>query len=947
MKNNIFHFSYRQLALIAMAICVCIGCAGRKQGKPRYDMMENLTARYNIIYHGRKIIEETTQRNAIGYEMNYQQQLPVLIEPTETTASSNAQLMDSVISKALTLINTKSNSKYLNEAYLLMGKANYLKANYYNATEFFTYTAHAFAEDPEYRQAALTWKARSLMQLGNLTDAAAVLDTVFAEIESARRSVGLAFATQAKYYLLTQDEEAAVTMLLQAMEYTKDKPTRLRWHFLLGQLLQQHGREEEAYGHYSRVVRSNAPYEMAFQAALNRVFLVTNASTTSEDRVRLLQRMLRDGKNSEFKDQIHYQIAEVLYDDNRLDDALIHYGHALQQQSNNQLQTTLTYLRLADHYFDRGTYQTAKLYYDSVGMHLPMDFPNASPIQRKIANLDELITQLQVVSRQDSLLYLAGLRQPQREIVLDSLIHAAYAQMQEDKKNTEARQFQAPSRSPFERDMLNQVVGYTDNRFYFNNPDAMGMGMSEFKRRWGNRALQDNWRFSDMISVSSVQETITPNTENIDAAVEINEVDSATWALQLRESYLTALPDTEEKIIESHHKVHAALLNIGSLYRDELRDHKEAIATYEQLLSRYPDTKDAALIYYNLYLLFNGIDETRANAYKEKLLTAFPDALYSRILRDPSHLAKLDTQKQKLNQEYENVYLLYTQQKFPEVIQIIDGLTQQAYDDQPTWAQLAYLRALAWGRIAGIDTFEQALVQLVNDYPGDSLVRPLANQHLAYIAAHRDTLTTRQYALQHIDESRERFVDEPTMTLWPQLAINRGPERPMQRRNLTVSTAGQSSIGGRTHLGVAGRVSQQQLAKEVQIGAIGENTYRDMELLPDSAVYYFVINVTNERVNLAPSRFGIGQFNRSRYSGRTISHQVKVLNDENQLVYVGPFTNYEDAREYEIQITPLLPDIMKIPGDLYNTFVITENNFGTLSDFNEIDDYYIIYHEQK
>src|SRR5690606_22255914 len=178
----------------------------------------------------------------------------------------------------------------------------------------------------------------------------------------------------------------------------------------------------------------------------------------------------------------------------------------------------------------------------------------------------------------------------------------------------------------------------------------------------------------------------------------------------------------------------------------------------------------------------------------------------------------------------------------------------------------------------------------------------------------------RQYALEHIDETRERFVDEPSLTLWPQLVINRGPERPMARRSLAVSTAGQTGIGGRTQLGTAGQVSRQQVALEIRPEEAGENRYRNMELLPDSATYYFVVNVMNERVNLAPSRFGIGQFNRSRYSGRTISHQLKVVNDENQLIYVGPFTNYEDAQTYEVRIMPLLLDIMKIPADLYNTF---------------------------
>src|SRR5690606_11348099 len=172
-----------------------------------------------------KIVADVTRQNFEAHQDNYQQLLPVLIEPTEATASSNTQLMDSVIGKGLDIINKKSKSKYISEAYLLTGKANYLKGNYFNAVEFFTYVANTFVDEPEYRQAALVWKARAQMQLGNLNDAGLVLDTVFSNLEPEKESVGLAFATQAKYYLLEHDELSAITMLEQALEHTSHKPT--------------------------------------------------------------------------------------------------------------------------------------------------------------------------------------------------------------------------------------------------------------------------------------------------------------------------------------------------------------------------------------------------------------------------------------------------------------------------------------------------------------------------------------------------------------------------------------------------------------------------------------------------------------------------------------------------------------------------------------------------
>src|SRR5690606_5588804 len=184
------------------------------------------------------------------------------------------------------------------------------------------------------------------------------------------------------------------------------------------------------------------------------------------------------------------------------------------------------------------------------------------------------------------------------------------------------------------------------------------------------------------------------------------------------------------------------------------------------------------------------------------------------------------------------------------------------------------------------------------------------------------------------------------MTLWPQLVIDHGPERPRPRRELTV-TAAQMGVGGKAPIGNGQDVSMRRLAGTAEVGDIGPNEYRDVVLLPDSATYYFVINVMNERVNLAPSRFGIGQFNRTRYTKSRITHQLKTVNDENQLIYIGPFDSYESVKGYESRILPMLADIMKVPSDIYNTFVITDSNFGTLSDFDKIDDYHAIYQEQK
>ena len=113
--------------------------------------------------------------------------------------------------------------------------------------------------------------------------------------------------------------------------------------------------------------------------------------------------------------------------------------------------------------------------------------------------------------------------------------------------------------------------------------------------------------------------------------------------------------------------------------------------------------------------------------------------------------------------------------------------------------------------------------------------------------------------------------------------------------------------------------------------------------LPDSAEYYFVVNVTDAASNLNSSRFGIGQFNRSRFAALSIKHQLKDVNSENQLIFVGPFNSLGSTREYERNILPLIREIMKIPAEKYNTFVITKDELDKFKNSSQINAYLDFY----
>jgi hypothetical protein len=113
--------------------------------------------------------------------------------------------------------------------------------------------------------------------------------------------------------------------------------------------------------------------------------------------------------------------------------------------------------------------------------------------------------------------------------------------------------------------------------------------------------------------------------------------------------------------------------------------------------------------------------------------------------------------------------------------------------------------------------------------------------------------------------------------------------------------------------------------------------------LPDTADYYFVVNVMGPKVTLSSSRFGIGQFNRSNYKKNVIKHQLKEVRNENQLILVGQFSSKASAKEYESNILPTMGNIMKVPAEKYNTFVITREGLEMLINVTMINKYLQFY----
>lgn len=903
--------------------CILFFACGTNKETVASRSMQNLTSRYNILYNANELLKETELVLQQGYAEDYGQLLTVYKEPTEEFAKAELGNLDSIILKANTIISEKAQSEYVNDAYFLVAKINYLKTNFFNAAEFFDYIYLTYPEEKEARQHALVWKARSLIRLNNLTEAAQVLDTALKYIETGKNVKADVYATEAQFNIKTANEANAIETLQKAIKAGSNRTNELRWTYLLAQLQERNGKPQEAYENYSTIVKSNAPFEMAFNANVNRIRLAQGEANTVDNRIKQLKALIKDDKNKDFIDQIYYRLGDIYLEQGQKEKAIEQYNLALRLNTKNQNQKGLTYLRLAELYFKDADYVNAKAYYDSTLTSLMPTYAGYDGIRLKASNLELLADRYKIIAEQDTLLSLSRLPEEKREIRIGELVREQVRK--------------ASGQSPSTPDAFTAGIDApgktgTEGKFYFNNSIALSQGFTDFKRRWGNRKLEDNWRRSS----KSAAETIASVNASPDASRAGQSSGPGVSIDALMRNYRDNVPSTPLQIQQANDKIINAYYDIAGFYKDELKDNAEAIKIYERLLEQYPENSYLAAIYYNLHRIYANTNTTKADENRNIVLTRFPESTYAKVLRDPGYGKQTDEKLAASTAAYNQSYALYVDRKYDAVLSNISQ-ADAALGKNILSPQFAYLSALAVGRTQKLDVFEASLKELISTYPDDKLVTPLVKQQLDYIGANRDNLAKRPVAIIDFDPNEPRFMLEPTPDT-KIAAAKPANQKPITDAKIPDLAAVAPVNSPATIINPPGNPDQNTPAT---LPAAPKTIFS----LPDSAEYYFVVNVSDPGVNLSSSRFGIGQFNRANFAQGQIRHQLKDVNSENQLIYVGSFSSLGGAKEYERNIVPLIPSIMKVPAAKYNTFVISKESLDKLSTRDLISSYIEFYRQ--
>ena len=784
---------------ILLLALLCTACSTKKNTAST-RRWQSFVTRYNVFFNAEQAYIEGRTAQDKGLKENYTERLPIFgvgYEKQRSLGKSNFETAVTKCEKAIQLhsikkkpasdagktktearkqwLSRKEFNPFLKNAWLLMGKAQFQQGDFTEAAATFSYITRFYAPEPAVVAEARIWLARCYAEMDWFYDAEDVIRRMDRDTMPQRLATERAL-TMADWHIRQDHLEEAVPHLKRAIKGEKGKARRARLYFLLGQTYMELDRKQEAYKALGKCISNSPSYDMTFHARILQTEAVTTAAN-AKSMVKRLKRMAKSDNNKDYLDQVYYAIGNIHMTQGDTLAAISAYETGRAKATQRTLETAVLLLRLGDIYWDQRRFDKAQpCFTEAIGL-IDKEFENYEEITRRSKVLDALVPPTTAIHLQDSLQWLATASEGERLAAIDRVIAELKKKEEEERKArrdsaAEARRGEAMQEGEGENggrgNMQKTSQQNASKEWYFYNVQLVNEGKQAFKKAWGNRKNEDDWRRSnrtvlahsdnegyDYAAADSIEARKQAVKDSL-AATGMSEKDIKRWFKQQeeaeekarleaeeaekndpvndphqREYYLAQIPFTAEQKAESDSILRESLFDAAVVEKDQLEDFGLAAETFGRLERQFPDFDRLDETCYHMFLLYSRWSERErvaghaseaqrlkdiAEKYRQRLRTAYPDYAMTPVICDPDYEYNARYGREIEDSLYTLAYDAYRQGDRQRVQELYERSTKN-FPKGLNRPKFIFVHALSQLGTVPSDSISAMLTTLLKEYP--------------------------------------------------------------------------------------------------------------------------------------------------------------------------------------------------------------------------------------
>ena len=677
--------------------------------------------KYNILYNGNLAYEDGLKAIRDANTDDYTQILNLYPVSNHKAAEASSSQMDKTIEKCrkcikLHSIKSKpkrdpkkaSDPKYklwlkseefnanMGLAWIRLGEAEFHKGDFLGAVSTFNYIINHYSNDADMIAQCQLWIARAYAEMGWQYEAEDMLQRVNIDALT-KKHARLYSAVKADVLLKGGHYHEAIPFVKIAIPYEKRKIYRPRFAYVLGQLYELENNKSEATDAYKTVVRLAPPTEMEFNAR------VRIAEMGGKNAIRQLRSMTRQSKYQDRLDQLYGAMGNIYLAQKDTAAALEMYEQAIAESTQAGMAKASVLVRAGDIYYEIRAYEQAQPCYREAVTILSMEHPDYARIQKRSEVLDELVVAYNQAQLQDSLQALSQKTEEEQRAIVDRIIADLIEAEKADslKQVQEARDIMLGRKGGEPRSVNTANMlgggGQQNADWYFYNPQLIRQGQQEWRRRWGNRPLEDNWRRQNKQVVAAYPEEMiaAEGTDTLNLAQDsLPQAAPIETDIHKPEYYLQQIPRTPQDFAACDSLWREAMITLYYIYRDKVEDEALAEETLHELVERF--TGHPSL---------DGI---------------FEDLRLRALRNDEAYIASMRRMLAEQDSLYAATYTAYTKGGYAQV-KANKRYADTEFPQSELMPRFLFLNAVSVARTEGQTAFIAELQELVNRYPTSEL----------------------------------------------------------------------------------------------------------------------------------------------------------------------------------------------------------------------------------